>query len=267
MCVAALYSRPGSARPLVLIHNRDEYHARPAMQAAVHTLPTGAIAHGSDRSAGGTWLAVAADGRVAFVMNHREGAATRGAESRGALPLAFVTADPVRSTDDYLATVRGRAASYAPFTLVAGMPAGGWQAYGSARDETITLGPGLHTVSNGGVDRSWPKERRLGVHLAAILPSLPPATHADVDEERLLRGLLDRTPAADAELPDTGIDRQLEQRLSPIFVHLPTHGYGTRASTLVIVYADGRIIMREWSFDASAALIADTRLILPPPTR
>ena len=54
----------------------------------------------------------------------------------------------------------------------------------------------------------------------------------------------------------------LERPLSAAFVRQP--GYGTRASTLILVGHDGNARIHERSFDAAGRCTGETRLALPP---
>ena len=56
----------------------------------------------------------------------------------------------------------------------------------------------------------------------------------------------DTTPVADAELPDTGIGVERERLLSPPFIQ--SEHYGTRCTTLIIEWADGRWLFIERRF-------------------
>jgi len=76
----------------------------------------------------------------------------------------------------------------------------------------------------------------------------------------LLSLLADRTPAADADLPDTGVGRDLERGLSPIFVHMD--GYGTRSSTVVLIDNRGTVRFHERSFDAAGRPAGDAAFSL-----
>ncbi len=94
------------------------------------------------------------------------------------------------------------------------------------------LGSGLYGLSNGDLDAPWPKTRKLKAALAAWLG-------ADVqDPEPLFQALADETRPPDAELPSTGLDLERERLVSSIF--LRGEVYGTRASTVVRVDAEGR---------------------------
>jgi uncharacterized protein with NRDE domain len=55
--------------------------------------------------------------------------------------------------------------------------------------------------------------------------------------------LSDATLAADSKLPETGIGLERERLLSPIFIRTPN--YGTRSSTVVLVYNDMRFDFNE----------------------
>jgi uncharacterized protein with NRDE domain len=71
-------------------------------------------------------------------------------------------------------------------------------------------------------------------------------TDPDPSPDALLDLLLDRTLAADHQLPETGMDREGERTLSPAFILTPD--YGTRASTALLVEHDGRLHFQERSF-------------------
>ena len=83
MCLALIALQTHPRYAVVIVANRDEFHARPA--AAAGWWDEGWLA-GRDLEAGGTWLGVARDGRYAFLTNVREPQRQRpGAPSRGAL--------------------------------------------------------------------------------------------------------------------------------------------------------------------------------------
>jgi hypothetical protein len=57
---------------------------------------------------------------------------------------------------------------------------------------------------------------------------------ADALAAQLFAMLADSTPAEDAQLPRTGLDRERERQLSSAFIRMPEGTYGTRCSTLII---------------------------------
>ena len=66
-------------------------------------------------------------------------------------------------------------------------------------------------------------------------------------ETHLFEALADDSLPPDAELPDTGVGLQRERLLGS--ARIRGDGYGTRASTLVLVGHDGRVEIaeRSWS--------------------
>lgn len=113
------------------------------------------------------------------------------------------------------------------------------------------------------LEDDWPKMRR---GRAALLRLIAADT---LDEEALFAVLTDRTPAADHELPDTGVGRDMERALSSIFIagdngtslNLP-NAYGTRASTLLLIGHDGRVRMREKRWGAGGKSEGESSLTL-----
>ena len=110
--------------------------------------------------------------------------------------------------------------------------------YISNRDSNRALGPGLHGLSNGALDSGWPKVERSKRALADWLK-------APTTPEQLFELLLDRRPATNP--PDTGLDPEMEARLSAPFI--VDHNYGTRCSTCVLVDWRRRCHFWEKRFD------------------
>lgn len=241
MCLilAGVAARPHSR--LLLLANRDEFHAR-ASAAVAPWAEDPSVLGGRDLVAGGSWLAVRADGRFAAVTNLRNGPPVPAPRSRGALVSDFVLGDA--PPEVWLDGLRGQIDQYAPFNLVLG-DGSGFVAFDGSNASSQALAPGLHAISNGPIADDWPKMHRLRSRTAAALAD-------GADDARLLALLRDREPAPDAELPDTGFGLERERQLSPIFI--AGDGYGTRASTLVEQREDGSLRVVEHSFDAHGEL-------------
>jgi len=242
MCLAVIVLDAHPRYAAVLAANRDEFHARPA-QAAHWWDDAGAapILAGRDLAQGGTWLGLGRDGRWAFVTNVREPSRfDPHAPSRGKLVPALLR-DPRALVDALEAFVDG-AQDYNGFNLAAGDAA--TAAFGSNRGPRAqALGRGIHGISNAGLDTPWPKLVRAKTGLAAWVSS------GDDALDRLWPVLVDRTPASDHELPDTGISQERERLLSSPFI--VSESYGTRCSTLVALTRDGEAQFIERSFDAT----------------
>lgn len=239
MCLAivALDAHPRFA--LVVAANRDEHHARPA--APARWWDEGWLG-GRDLEAGGTWLGVTRAGRFAFVTNVREpGRRDAAAPSRGML----VTQALAARTSPQAAVQRARdeGAAFNGFNLIAGDA--GTVCWGSNRaPETATLGAGVHGLSNAALDTAWPKVTRSRAAVRRWCES-----ESD-DAEALLAILGDRTLAADAALPKTGVPLEWERLLSAPFIVSAERGYGTRCSTLLWIDRAGSARFIERSFDS-----------------
>lgn len=237
MCLIAWNWQPGSANPLLLLGNRDEFYARPA--EPLHHWSDAPILAGRDRQAGGTWLGVGPGGRVAALTNFRSALPARAdSPSRGEL-----VADFLRSSLDvkaYLQGLQTQASAYNPFNLLVfdGHTLLGLESRGA---RIVPLQPGVGAVSNADFHTPWPKLRQLREGLAARL------ARGETQDEHLWPLLQSRTLAADAELPHTGVPLELERALSAIFIATPH--YGTRACSVVRVTTD-RVHVSEQAFDA-----------------
>lgn len=226
MCVVALARRVHPDWPLILIGNRDEFHARPAAALAEWEDGSGIVA-GRDLQAGGTWLGVhRPSGRVVVVTNVRGAMPDPAKESRGALVVDMLRGDG-RFADPSEADLD----RFNAFNLFA--------ADGNARLLTnrpqpliAALADGVHALANEPVDRPCPRAERLRAALAATV-------EASADPEGLLDTL---TAEGDPAL------------------FLRGEVYGTRASTLVMIGASGRVRMVERRYEAGGRSAGTTAL-------
>ena len=226
--------------PLILAANRDEAYARPAAPAAFWD-DRPQIYGGRDLEKGGTWLGLTLSGRIAAVTNYRNRDAVRTAPlSRGALVSDFLTSDG--DTETYLERMKARGEQYNGFILIAGdLEALYWLSNRGPGVERIPAG--VHGLSNHLLNTPWPKIKRSKQSMEALLG----AGEAELTA-RLFELLADRSEAPDDELPDTGVGLQRERELSPIFIS--GDRYGTRASTVMLVDKDRRVLFIERSFGA-----------------
>jgi uncharacterized protein with NRDE domain len=235
MCLLLVAVDAVPDRPLLLLGNRDEFHARPSAAAASWPDLPG-VRGGRDLQAGGSWLAVHDNGRMATVTNIRLLNVQRGIRSRGDLVRDFVAGSA--SAADVIAAVQRTVDDYAPFNLVLADREQTW-CLESPRASAQRLTPGVHVVSNGPLDAPWPKMRRLRERFVATLTQ-------GGDDAALLDLLADTQQPSDAELPDTGMGIERERFLAPIFVRGDT--YGTRASTLAWRDVQGTVHLIERRF-------------------
>jgi len=238
MCIILLARHAHPEYPLILAANRDEAYSRPAAPAAFWS-DHPHIYGGRDLDKGGTWLALARSGRIAAVTNYRDGRPKEpAARSRGELVSGFLTGDS--AARPYLEQIRSQGDQYNDFILIAGdLDALYWLSNRGPGVEAIP--PGVHGLSNHLLNTPWPKIRRSKLAVEALLGAKETELAAGLFEL-----LADRGVAPDHELPQTGIDLQRERELSAVFIS--GERYGTRASTVVLVHANGDVLFIERSF-------------------
>jgi uncharacterized protein with NRDE domain len=238
MCLVVLSWRVARDHRLLLGANRDEFHARPT--APLHRWAAPPMLAGRDLAAGGTWLGAHEDGRFAVVTNVREGRAAppAGAPSRGELIPAFFAGG--RGPREFLEALAADGTPRAGFTLLLGdaRELACWSNVGG--EAPRTLAPGTYALANGPLDAPWPKARRARAALEGLVAAGAPTPDA------LLDLLADRTPAADDELPDTGVGPERERFLSSAFIVGPA--YGTRSTTALTIDAAGRLAAVERTY-------------------
>ena len=250
---------------LILAANRDEAYARPTQPAG--WWPRQDDVHGGrDLLAGGSWMALHRDGRMAAVTNYRQpadaraAAAAAGLPSRGALVGDFVSPRSMSDVERerFIARQRARVVAAAPtyagfnlllFSLDATRARGWWLSNRVTADgERFTavdqpIAAGVHSVSNALLDTAWPKAVRLTETIERTM---------SIDDERdiesmLFEALADRRCPSDEHLPDTGVGLLHERFLAPAFI--ATQAYGTRASTVVLIDRQHRVDYIERSFE------------------
>jgi uncharacterized protein with NRDE domain len=251
MCLIVFAWRPTHRYPLIVAANRDEFYARPTSPLAEWLDAPGVYA-GRDLEAGGTWLGVGSHGRFAALTNIRDPNHPLGRRSRGELVARFLNDKELTAeqpVEDYLAEVAGRAGEYGGFNLLLGTADSLY--YLSAVDpQPQRLKAGIYGLSNAGLDTPWPKLLRAKAALTAALDDPQPS--------ELLRLLRDPQTAPVAELPDTGVGLATETLLSSVFIASPT--YGTRASSALIVNADGSRHFVEHSFGPYGGQLGEVEL-------
>jgi len=227
MCVVALAWQVHADWPLILIGNRDEFHARPAAPLAEWDGGSGIIA-GRDLLAGGTWLgAHPASGRIVVVTNVRGALPDPAKESRGALVVDLLRgdgrfADPAECDLDRFNAFNLFAMGEGKARLLTNQP----------RPQIAALNPGIHALANEPVESPCPRAERLRAAVAAV-----------VDSRTDPQGLLDT----------------LTGEGNPA-LFLRGDVYGTRASTLVAVGADGNGQIIERRYEAGGRPVGTTAL-------
>ena len=249
MCVIAFAWNVHPRWRLLLIGNRDEAHARPSAPLQRWTGLPGLIA-GRDLEAGGTWMGVREPGRACVVTNVRDPRAAQDRESRGWLVTDFLEGDDPAAR--HAGALEKTATRYRPFNLLLFDAGAACFVSNDPGVRARTIADGVHGLSNGDLDASWPKVRRV----AALLQGWIEAGAEDFAP--LFEAFTDETPAPDAALPDTGVGIELERKLSPVFVR--GERYGTRATTSIALDRDRGGIIEEHRFGPNG--VAEGRTVL-----
>lgn len=247
MCIISLAWKVHPHWQLVAIGNRDEMHARPAMPVARWPDHPHMLA-GRDIQAGGTWLGLSEQGRFAAVTNLAgHGPPDSSRASRGDLLKDFLS-----GAGRYAEIGAVALADFNPFNLVT--IANGEALVHANRPEPVSrpLAPGIHGLTNGPLDRPWPKAGHLDAALDDWLQG------GSENPGPLLDALASRRtyPRAAATVP--GPPAPLEPASSGIFIDNPV--YGTRCSTIVMIDQAGNGSILERRYDAATAVTGENRL-------
>lgn len=238
MCTLIILVDVVPGTPIVLAANRDELYERPARAPAV--LGPGVVG-GLDLRSGGSWLAIARDGRFAGVTNQRDGVPlTPAPRSRGELVRALVDCPDRDAMRAYARAID--ATQYASSNLVFGDATGADLAYvrragPDAGVEVLALPAGIHVLTNDRLrspafpkadlahaaldalaGRPWPEVR-------AALPAIL-GDHATPPPERI--------PPLPAGSP---VPPELATALQALCIHTPI--YGTRSATIAAIDGGG----------------------------
>ncbi len=241
MCILFIARDQRKDFPLIIAANRDEFHARPTKGSHIWSSHPPIFA-GKDLKAGGTWMGVTRSGRIAALTNIRQPAREReDARTRGELVVNYLTYK--EGNPQFHQALKRRRDKYNGFNLLHGT----WRdlkVYNNETDSLSSVSPGIHGLSNGAFNDPWPKVSR-GVSALSQYCS----DSDTLSEDALFSLLKDKTEAPESALPDTGISKDWEKRLSPIFIQ--SEEYGTRASTLLLVNRNGNASWSERTYDAS----------------
>ncbi|WP_022849635.1 NRDE family protein [Limisalsivibrio acetivorans] len=237
MCLIIFSYKQHPQYKLVFAANRDEFHYRLTKEAGWWE-PGRDILGGIDIEAGGTWLGITRTGRFAALTNFRSPDEKKeNMRSRGMLTKEFLTCDV--SVEEYTDKLEAEAKEFNGYNLIYGDI--DHLHYFSNRGKTPAAIPeGLHGLSNALLNDPWPKVMRGKVGMAKILQQ------ESITAEQLMLMLKDEVKPPDEELPETGVPKDWERSLSPMFIRAGE--YGTRASTVILIDYDNNVHFHERTF-------------------
>lgn len=225
MCLINFQLNDHSKYKLVIAANRDEEYSRPT-EAAHYWEDHPHILGGRDLRGMGTWLGITKNGRISALTNIRntKELLSTHQKSRGHLVSDYLIGN--QDPAGYLNDISNTGSDYAGFNLLVGNQ--NELFYLNNYDNKVSrVEDGLHGLSNHHLDTPWPKVVKGKDGLNAIMES------TDADVEDLFRLLRDNDTAENDELPDTGLSKEIEKHLSPLFINMDK--YGTRCSTVILI--------------------------------
>lgn len=246
MCLVVFAWQVHPDFPLVIAANRDEFHSRPT-QALHWWADEPDLLGGRDLQAGGTWLAVARNGRIAVVTNYREGHSPQAARrSRGELVTQFLTGED--SPNDYANNIPGD--RYAGFNLLVADQ--NELCYLSNRgDAPKTMEAGIYGLSNASLDTPWWKLERTRKSLENL------TLENRINETTLLRMMANKEKAPVDDVPAGPLPFEIGRAMTAPFIITPE--YGTRCTSILLRHRNDQIAVTERRFDPSGKSTGDSR--------
>lgn len=238
MCILFIAVKQHPEYPLIIAANRDEFFARPTASSKFWSDYPQLLA-GRDLQAGGSWMAINKNGRLAALTNIRDPKRIdANARTRG--ELVTNCALNQQPPEQYLAQLQHSKDKYNGFNLLYG----DWQhlwVYNNHLNKVELLVQGVYGLSNADLNSPWPKIDKGMTELKNYCHS----SHK-LEPEKLFELLRDDTEAEDHLLPQTGVPLEWERRLSSIFIR--GEEYGTRSSTLLTVNKNQQVSWFEKTF-------------------
>ena len=240
MCILFIAVNQHDDYPLIIAANRDEFHARPTATSTFWNEHPNLLA-GRDLKAGGTWMGVMRNGKVAALTNIRDPKTLReDATSRGELATQYLLgSDTNFEVEQRLIATKN---NYNGYNFLFGH----WHdlhVYNNHLNETRALSTGVHGLSNASLNAPWPKVTKGMKALTDYCQNGHP-----IEKDTLFQIMADDNKADDHVLPDTGVPYEWEKQLSSIFIQ--GKDYGTRCSTVLLVDKNGRLNWTEKTFSS-----------------
>lgn len=215
MCLIIFAYKVDPQHDLLLMANRDEYCDRNFLTAHKWA-DNQEIVSGIDLTANGSWTGITQTGRVAAITNYRSGFAfDPKLKSRGELVKKFLNSDI--PPQQFLTIIRESKKEFNGYNFLFGdLDNLYW--YSNQTDEFQLLAPGIYGICNHLLDTPWPKLMDAKLQLKQMLD------RGNVTPCDLLPIMLNKKRYTQEQLPDTGIEIEIEQGLSSIFVDLEKYG-------------------------------------------
>lgn len=234
MCLIVIAIDQDENFPFIFLSNRDEFYHRPTQ--SMHWWDDNAILAGKDLQAGGTWLGIHSDKKIAAVTNYRDPERNDpNAPSRGAIPTDILIDSPV-DFEKYVLEHQSFWETMNGFNLLYHNGTSTYY-YSNISKEIILLSKGIHAVSNAFMNTPWPKV----IHSKASLQDI--ISQGKISEDFLIQLLSNPQRYPEDLLPDTGVGIEMEKMLSAVCIESPV--YGTRTHTVILKDKKGHLHITE----------------------
>ncbi|WP_298628466.1 NRDE family protein [uncultured Legionella sp.] len=240
--------------PLIILSNRDEFYQR-SSSPADYWIEHPYIFSGRDLQEGGTWLGVNRSGHFSLITNYRNPVEHRSSmKSRGRLVANYLIECKQYLPEEYLNKIKLEAQQYNNFNLLVGSMDQIYF-YSNVENKVKKLSSGIYGLSNHLLDTPWHKVNRAKELINNLNEQFITSNTSEQIIELFFPILSDTHPSPEHLLPQTGVEHSLEQLLSPIFITIPEHHYGTNQSTMVIFERD-KITFAEKKFQYDTLLVS-----------
>lgn len=250
MCLVLIDWQPKKDNWLNLVSNRDEFFDRPTLPLQSWKQTPNLYA-GIDVEHHGSWLGVNKDkGRFAILTNVRTKGAVKNGKSRGKLVKHVLLVE--QSIEEFVQ--KSKLSDYSSFNLLVGNKNQLFYITNYPEVTVKSLNPGIYTLSNASINTPWPKTQ----------DAKKDYENWQINKKEELVYLLNNSNTYPKEmLPDTGISKDLEEKLSAQFINL--EHYGTRSSHSIVAHKN-KIKIREIQWDRHKNSISDIQFNLNIPT-
>ena len=238
MCLIVIAYNYHPDYKLIFAANRDEFYKRPAT-AAEFWIDEPSLLAGRDLKEGGTWCGITKNGRFAAITNYRDMKSIKqDALSRGRIVKDFLL--DISSPEDYSKNLIESSDLYNGYGFIFG-DKNDLFFFSNQTKKLIKIEKGIHGLSNHLLDTPWYKVKKGKELLKKAVDK------RDTLVDDLFFMLSDKTLSPQKDLPNTGLNKEIEKRISSIFVETPD--YGTRASTVILIDKKDNVTFIEKSLD------------------
>ncbi|XP_071517443.1 transport and Golgi organization protein 2 homolog [Panulirus ornatus] len=254
MCLLFVYINPSPKEgeyKIVLVNNRDETYIRPAKPAHMWDCRVIGGMDAEEGKEGGTWLGISEAGKIGCLMNifqpvedFQDNVAPRG----------FIVVNYLQTEEsgpDYMENIAKSGVIFNHFNLVTldpGEESYNASYYNSQINAHQKLESGVHGFGNCQINTPFKKVQKGQRKLKEIIEE-----YGKLEcEEQLISELFTMMQDTTKNFPDKqlieqgrGHSEEFVKNLSSIYVSCPSHDYGTRTTTAILVDHTDRIVFRE----------------------